>query len=250
MEPKLSRVIELQMVEANSRISNFTSLFVRPNEFLNVTCLIEAPHETDFVYWYKNKDPIQFDNLKLRRAVSRQDSRERQTSSGKKASQTGGSKLKSTYITAGSSSHRQSNSKVLSRTNDSSEQQNLNAKRSNENERLTENGPIYSDTNEEEEEEEKAEEDNGSNSNDFQDEKQPLLLRSSSSLTIKQTQLNDTANYTCLVSSPHLFVFPFYSFQTALDPLLSMQASMTTLLSWNKLRNTSQTSQNYHFVPD
>lgn len=63
----MSQLVELRLVEARSWISNLSSLFVRPNEQLNVTCTIEAPQQTDFVYWYKNKEPIQFDSLRARR---------------------------------------------------------------------------------------------------------------------------------------------------------------------------------------
>lgn len=67
MEPKLSQTLELRMLQSRSRISNLTSLFVKPGEPINLTCTIEAPDEGDFVYWYKNKESIQFDNLKARR---------------------------------------------------------------------------------------------------------------------------------------------------------------------------------------
>lgn len=62
--PKLSHLIELRMVEAESRISNLSSLFVRLNDLVNITCTMESPHKTDFVYWYKNKEPIYYDNLR------------------------------------------------------------------------------------------------------------------------------------------------------------------------------------------
>ena len=120
MEPKLSRLVELRIVEANSRISNLTQLYLRPNGVLNLTCSIQAPQQTDFVYWYKNKQPIQFDNLKQRSTAS------------------------------SSSSSR----------------------------RLTALPP-----------------DNSSEQVAF-----PAPVRSSSTLLIKRVQLNDTANYTCLVS--------------------------------------------------
>lgn len=57
------------MVEAVSRISNFSSIFVHPGGTINLTCNIEASQQTDFVYWYKNKETIQFDNLKLRHST-------------------------------------------------------------------------------------------------------------------------------------------------------------------------------------
>lgn len=64
VEPKLSQLIELRMVNAESRISNFSSLYIRPNDQINLTCTIEAPQKTDFVYWYKNKESIYFDDLR------------------------------------------------------------------------------------------------------------------------------------------------------------------------------------------
>lgn len=57
------------MVEASSQIGNFSSMFVRPNEQVTLTCSIEAPQPTDFVYWYKNDKPIHFDKLKSRRSA-------------------------------------------------------------------------------------------------------------------------------------------------------------------------------------
>lgn len=57
------------MVEAVSRISNFSSIFVHPGGTINLTCSIESPQQTDFVYWYKNKETIQFDSLKLRHST-------------------------------------------------------------------------------------------------------------------------------------------------------------------------------------
>lgn len=57
------------MVEASSQINgsaNNRTLVVRLNERLNLTCAIEAPQKTDFVYWYRNNQPVQFDNWKSR----------------------------------------------------------------------------------------------------------------------------------------------------------------------------------------
>lgn len=237
MEPKLSRVIELRMVEAISRISNFTSLFVRPNEVLNVTCFIEAPQDTDFVYWYRNKDPIQFDNLKLRRGTSSktgQIDRERQLRKkiNKPVKMSGNdSKTKNTFITAAESSslYKQSNPKRFFAHNlPESEQHNLKklnlseqeipenvpnlglkqedgeSKKGNEGEEDQEDGD--DDDNDDDYDYEEEYEDETNNSNDPQDKRRrrrrqhAQLFKSSSSLIIKQTQLNDTANYTCLVS--------------------------------------------------
>lgn len=66
VEPKLSRSIELRMVEARSDLGNLSEIFVRPGDPIRLVCSIEAPEPTDFVYWYKNESPVQFDNLKSR----------------------------------------------------------------------------------------------------------------------------------------------------------------------------------------
>lgn len=74
MEPKLSHLIELQIVEAKSRIvnanrdasktsDNLNAIFIRPYESLTLTCIVEAPQETDFVYWYKNKEVARYEQL-------------------------------------------------------------------------------------------------------------------------------------------------------------------------------------------
>lgn len=63
----MSRSIELRVVEARSRISNLSQVYVRDGDPLQLLCSIEAAQPTDFVYWYKNEVPILFDNLKRRR---------------------------------------------------------------------------------------------------------------------------------------------------------------------------------------
>lgn len=68
MQPKLSRVVRLEMLDAASRlVPNVSALTVRPGEPVRVACLIEAPQQTEFVYWYKNQEPIQFDDLRAKR---------------------------------------------------------------------------------------------------------------------------------------------------------------------------------------
>lgn len=238
------------MVEAISRISNFTSLFVRPNEVLNVTCFIEAPQDTDFVYWYKNKDPIQFDNLKPRRrtSLSSKGQKDKGGQFRKKMSKPvrmksrHDYKTKNTFITAAESS---SSSLYNSNSNDSkrffahnlaeSGQENLKMLNLSEVRGIPENVPNLGfkqeresekdkeieeeedyddgDNDDDDDDYEEEYEDETNNSNDPQDKRQrrqkhAQLSKSSSSLIIKQTQLNDTANYTCLVSfrSTCLFV--------------------------------------------
>ncbi|KAG9510835.1 hypothetical protein GZH46_00610, partial [Fragariocoptes setiger] len=63
----LERQIELRVVDAKSSIieSNGPSrlLYVRANEPLKLTCVIEAPSTPDFVYWYKNEHVVKLDML-------------------------------------------------------------------------------------------------------------------------------------------------------------------------------------------
>ena len=62
VEPKLSKLVELRHVRAQSFIgSNFSSQFVRPGEQLELSCTIEAPQRTEFVHWFKNKQPVFFE---------------------------------------------------------------------------------------------------------------------------------------------------------------------------------------------
>lgn len=162
MEPKLSHLVELQMVEARSWIrdvskdaqirdksninrknskDNFDgAIFIRPNEALNVTCTIEAPQKTDFVYWYKNKIPIKYDHT-----VSKE--------------------LKPNKYMLSATSYSHPNK-----------------------------GPDSSHTNQ-------ANESDNLIQQDKQEPKIAMnLVRSSSNFVIKQAHLNDTANYTCSVS--------------------------------------------------
>lgn len=123
VEPKLSRLVELRIVQAESAISNFSSLFARPDERLELTCSIEAPQQTDFVYWYKNKEPIQYDKLRNSRR-----------------------------FTSSATGHRQQ--QVV-----------------------------------------------GESEEEHRKRKELEMFHSQSSLIIRRVQLNDTANYTCLVST-------------------------------------------------
>jgi len=161
VEPKLSKVVELRLVEASSHISNFSSLFVRLNEQLNVTCTIEAPQKTDFVYWYKNKQPIQYDQLKRvgqeAAAASVQDPYIRRAT--RSASPRGGGKPSVPPDLA------------------------------------QDEGPASKAEQGEEEEEEAEEREEGGQWRGKQQ-----LVQSKSLLTIKRAKLNDTANYTCQVS--------------------------------------------------
>lgn len=67
MEPKLSRLLELRMARAESTISNFSSLFVRPGEPVSLTCTVWAPQATSYVYWYKNSREVLLFDSNLRR---------------------------------------------------------------------------------------------------------------------------------------------------------------------------------------
>ena len=150
-EPKLSQLVELRHVHADSFIgSNFSTLFVKPNELLNLTCFISAPRKTEFVYWYKNKEPIKFDSPKsLPLPVS-----------------TSGAKLAT------------AKRKALLEREQQKQQQKLQV-------HANENG-------------------NG-NGKEHESEKAQLCFHSTSTLIIKRVQLNDTANYTCLVSVAYFF---------------------------------------------
>lgn len=44
--------------------ANLSALLVRLGEQIHLTCSIETADVTDFVYWYKNKEPIQYDQLR------------------------------------------------------------------------------------------------------------------------------------------------------------------------------------------
>lgn len=44
--------------------ANLSAFLARPGEQIHLTCSIETPDVTDFVYWYKNKQPIQYDQLR------------------------------------------------------------------------------------------------------------------------------------------------------------------------------------------
>lgn len=153
MEPKLSQLVELRHVRADSYIgSNFSSLFVRPGDRLNLTCSIAAPKQTDFVYWYKNKEPVQFDTPKVIPSA---------------ASTWEGEKERNLQLLAGSS-----------HSND------------DEGARAAEDiGPSR-----------------GSGGGEgskgaARTRDEPKVIRSTATFLIKSAQLNDTANYTCLVST-------------------------------------------------
>lgn len=97
LEPKLSRLLELRVVEAKSRLWLATKsggerqlaaaakqqqqppsdsfdhepaqvLHAKLGDQLNISCRIEAPDPTANVYWYKNKEVVRFDIFQQPRA--------------------------------------------------------------------------------------------------------------------------------------------------------------------------------------
>lgn len=167
MEPKLSRLVELRMVRAHSFISNFSSLFVRPGELVNLTCTIRAAHKTNFVYWYKNvKEVVLFDG-NLRPLPAR-------NSTDMAASRRPGSlkqRQKAAAAAAANDTSRKSSAPLKNVI--SVEEANANANAAAKQHSASETSA-------------------------------PAAHWSSSSLIIKQAQPNDTANYTCMVSRSQL----------------------------------------------
>lgn len=213
VEPKLRRLVELQMVEASSHISNFTSLFIRPNEQLNVTCTIESAQQTDFVYWYKNKEPILFDNLKSR--SHKQDAKQTTATT------------TTTTITSTHEAHtllrtHRDASYTMPSVYDATRLRSYTLHEVNGNYKNEEQDDDDDNNNNDDQEEtttrrtkEQASEKMNKKKikstkkmrtkQGYQQEQQHhapdvKLVKSSSSLVIAKSQLNDTANYTCLVS--------------------------------------------------
>lgn len=56
LEPKISRLIYLNVVQARSQIGDNSSapIYLRLNDKLNLTCTVFAPEQPDYIYWYKN----------------------------------------------------------------------------------------------------------------------------------------------------------------------------------------------------
>lgn len=159
------------MLEAKSGISNLTSLFVRPGDQINLTCTIEAPEESDFVYWYKNKESIQFDNLKARRLHHL----------AKKNTKRGpGRPRRALIVRSETADHRASDheqlAKLRMRMDELEESDNIRQKNKQQ-----------------------PEEEEGDGEADTKEGQK--LHRFTSALLIKRSQANDTANYTCQVSS-------------------------------------------------
>lgn len=182
------------MVEAMSQISNFSSLFVHPTDTINLTCNIEAAQQTDFVYWYKNKETIQFDNLKLRHSTTISKKKKKKENSnnnnnnededddddgGAKHKSNKGKQVKSTFVQAG-------------------------REKPFDHERLDDQKAYKEENNDFD----FAKDERISAENNELDSDITIgHFRSSSSLIIKRASSNDTANYTCLVSRLSQVVF-------------------------------------------
>lgn len=152
------------MVEAQSDLGNLSEVYARLGDPIRLVCSIEAPQPTDFVYWYKNDSPVQFDNLKSRRKV-------------------GAVEPNGSFVSRISRDIRGAlvEDEALRRPRKRSKWR---------------KGELVASINEL-----RDEEDEVAATAAREDDKNWSPVRSSSSLAIQQASANDTGNYTCLVSS-------------------------------------------------
>lgn len=204
LEPKLSRLVELRMARAESSISNFSSLFVRPGELVRLTCSVRAPQPTSFVYWYKNaKEVVLFDSHLSRESASSSDgageSRAARPKSSKLESGLNALSSPSSSVSVSSSTSSIASAKSSPSASASSkpgQMKNLisaHDKGARQRAGVKKSRPI--------EEEAGSVGAAAAAAAAANDEDALASVRSSSTLIIKQAQSNDTANYTCLVST-------------------------------------------------
>ena len=184
MEPKLSHLVELRIVRAESFISNFSSLYVRPHDLINLTCSVRAPHPTSYVYWYKNKEVVHFDNLR--------------------GGGGGGEHSSSSLPRDGRERPKRAVGRpAVSAANQRQRQAAIHSNRQQPEEEGAGSGGR------------RDEPERGS----AQEEAEVQWSRASSTLIIREAQLNDTANYTCLVSPRRVSRAALWRSQTSIARL-------------------------------
>lgn len=147
--------------------SRTSALLVRPQEQIHLSCQIEAVGETDFVYWYKNKEPIQYDQLRSSSSSSGSSNNNEQESPNKQTN-----RLINRLI---------SNKIPTLKFSQPKKQQ------TSQNKGLSINQQATTTT--------------------MPNKHGDLLWSGSSSLNINSAQLSDTGNYTCAVSSTHPLLY-------------------------------------------